>query len=171
MYVKIRLAMFGLQPLAMKDQIHVVLVAACLLLSACVTQPPRSVLTESGRPEVVIATADVAKIKSVIVGRLLNQGYTVESDNAYSLTLVRAATGMENFAAAMSLGNAYSTNAATATFTFVRDGEATRVVLTIGMRAQMPGGQVRQAETGRSNAEFNTLQHELERLKRLVEQA
>ena len=140
-----------------------------LLFAGCVTQPPRITNTPSGKPEVAIATNDVARIKSMIIGDLVNHGYTVEQDTEYSLTLSRRLSGGEDMVAALAVGNSYSSNTRLATYTFVRDGNSVRVILAAQIRAQMPGGQVKSQPLDGNNSIFNTFQQQLLEFKKKIE--
>lgn len=141
---------------------------AVMLLSGCNTTVQQKVYTSSGMPEAVIA-APVAAIKSEIVADLVRYGYNVEHDTDYSLRLVRGATGGENFAVAMSMGNASSSNSRVINYTFVREGNAVRVIVGTQMRADMPGGQTRTGATVMQPQMFNTYWDQLQTIKKKLE--
>ena len=143
--------------------------AGILLLAGCVTQPEKIATTASGKPELTIATSDVGRIKSMIIGDLVNHGYTVEQDTEYSLTLSRRLSGGEEMVAALAVGNSYSTNTRIASYTFVRDGGSVRVIFAAQIRAQMPGGQVRNQPLDGNNTVFNTFQQQLIEIKKKIE--
>lgn len=141
------------------------------LLTGCVTQVSRVITTASGKPEVTIATSDVGRIKSMIIGDLVNYGYTVETDTAYSLSLSRKMKDMEQFATALSIGNAYSSNSQLSNYTFVRDGNTTRVIFSGMLRAQLPGGQINTLPLDDNNFLFNEIINQLNEIKIKIETA
>lgn len=117
-----------------------VLLSAILWGAGCGTAARPA--TASGQPETVIR-AETAAIKAALLGDMVNHGYTVEQDTEFSLTLVRALRGEENFAAGMTLGGTPSARARTTTYTLVRTAEGVRVIVSAAWRANLPGGQVR----------------------------
>ena len=141
------------------------------LLTGCVTQVSRVTTTASGKPEVTIATSDVGRIKSMIIGDMVNYGYTVETDTAYSLSLSRKMKDMEQFATALSIGNAYSSNSRLSNYTFVRDGNTTRVIFSGMLRAQLPGGQINTLPLDDNNFLFNEIINQLNEIKTKIETA
>lgn len=139
-----------------------------LAFSVGCTTIEKSTFTPSGRPEVVIATNDVGRIKSLLIGDLLNHGYTIESDTQYALTLTRPTKGMESVAASMVAGNSYSVNTRYATYNFVHLDNGIRVIASMGWRAQMPGGQVNNQPLNDGNV-YNTFQTQLFEIKAMIE--
>jgi len=138
------------------------------MFSGCVTIE-KSTVTASGKPEVVIATTDTGRIKALLIGELLNHGYSVVSDNEYALSLTRPTKGMEDVAASLAAGNTYSTNLRYATYNFVPLGNGTiRVIASSGWRAQMVGGQIRDEPLNNGNV-YNTFQKQLLEVKELIE--
>jgi hypothetical protein len=138
-------------------------------LSGCGTPVTKSVMTASGKPEVVITTTEVGQIKAMIIGDLVNHGYSVEQDTEYSLTLARPTKGMEDVAASIGTGNAYSTNRRVANYTFIKQGDSVRVIGSSSLRAQMPGGQVRSNSLDDNANIFNTFQQQLQEIKTKIE--
>ena len=126
-------------------------------------------VTPSGKPEVVINTSDVGPIKALLIGTLLNYGYSLEQDTPYSLTLARPLKGMEEVGASLSTGNSYSSNSRVTTFTFVKQADGIRVVASSAWRAQMPGGQIRTTPLDDNGGIFNTYQTELLAIKAKIE--
>lgn len=150
----------------MKTQVLASLVlAAALALSGCVTQPERISATASGKPEVTIPGVELPAVKAHLIGMLVNFGYTLERDTEYSLVLTRPTQAGENFAVAMSIGNAYSSNSRVANFTFVKTPEGIRVIATPALRAQMPGGQVNELPLNGNGTVYNTFQQDLNEMK------
>jgi hypothetical protein len=139
-----------------------------MLLAGCATPPPRISATKSGKPEVQIKTDDVGAIKSWLIGDLVDEGYTIEKDTAYSLVMARTARGGENLAAAMSIGNGYSTNHRVVTFTFVKIGDEIRVIALNELRAQLPFGKVNTVEWN-NNVTYNAYQESLNTMKAEIE--
>jgi hypothetical protein len=142
--------------------------AACLALAGCVAPVSKSVQTQSGRPEIE-ANAELGKVKSAIIGRMVNAGYSVDQDTDYMLKMSKPLTGMQDFAARVSVGNSYSSNRGVVSFTFVKSGSTIRVIGSSQLSAQMPGGQVNTMELTDSGALFNELQDQLNRVKADVE--
>lgn len=140
-----------------------------LLASGCATPPPKIEVTRSGKPEVTIATSNLSEIKSLIINDLVDVGYSVESDTEYSLTLSRQLKGTENFGAAMTVGNSYSTNTRVSSYTFAKTDGSIRVVASTGWRAQMPGGQTRITPLEDGAAQFNIFQEQLNGIKLSIE--
>ena len=139
-----------------------------LPLSGCVTQPERITQTASGNPEVIITTGDVARVKSALINRAIDNGFAVEQDTPYSLVIAKPASGGDAFAAAMFVGNAYSVNSNVITFTIVKVDTGIRVVAACSLRAQMVGGQTR-SQPMNSNVVFNSLQQRLTFIKSQIE--
>ena len=120
--------------------------ALALFSSGCVAPQPYLAVTPSGKPEMVI-NAPVGKIKAAIIGDMVNNGYAgVEQDTEYMLRFSRPVDGKEAFGAALSTGNAYSTNKRVVTFTFVPTADGVRVIVSNAWTAQMPGGQTNTTE-------------------------
>ena len=134
-------------------------------VSGCATAPPRTEVTRSGRPEIVIA-APVQSIKSAIVADMMREGYTIQKDTDLLLEFSRPTKGAEDFLTSMAVGNGYSTNTRVTQFTIVRDGEnAFRVFVSSSVQAQMPGGQVKSMSLNENNNVFNTYQAALKKMK------
>jgi hypothetical protein len=145
------------------------LAVVCLtFLAGCVTMPEKMTVTPSGNPEVEIATKDISAIKAAVISRLVNEGYSVEKDTDYSLELTRATKGAEDFAAALSIGNSYSSNRRFVVYTFIKRGDIVRVIAAPGLRAQMPGGQVNTMPLSSGNV-YNLYQQQLFDIKAEIE--
>jgi hypothetical protein len=140
--------------------------AACAFFSACATEP-RSVETPSGKPEVTI-NAKVSDIKAAILGEMVDVGYTVTKDSDFSLELTRPANGAEEFAASLTIGNAYSSNRRIADFTFIPTEGAVRVIASCRLESQMPGGQVNSAQIT-DNKTFNVYEAMFAKIKARLE--
>jgi hypothetical protein len=75
---------------------------------------------------------------------------------------------MEDVAASMLAGNTYSVNVRYATYNFVQLDNNIRVIVSMGWRAQMPGGQVRNQPLNDGNV-YNTFQTQLFEIKAMIE--
>ena len=138
------------------------------MLGGCVAPVEKMASTASGKPEAVI-NADLAAIKSAIIGNLVNYGYTIEQDTEYMLRFSRPLKGGEDFAASLLVGNSYSTNRRVTTYTFSRQPEGVRIIVSSALSAQMPGGQVNTSELADQGATFNTFQKDLNEMKAKLE--
>jgi hypothetical protein len=146
-----------------------VLVALFLgTLVGCVPPEPLISITASGKPEVTIR-AELAVIKSEIIGDLVNYGYTVEQDNDYTLRTSRPLKGNEEVLASVFIGNSYSTNRRVHNYTFVKTDQGVRIIVSAAITAQMPGGQVNSSELTTNSRNFNDIQRDLNALKTRIE--
>lgn len=156
----------------MKNQltqaVTALMLSACALLSGCVAPVAKSVSTQSGKPEVVIA-AELPRVKSAIIGKMVGLGYTVEQDSDYMLRMSRPLDSTENFVAALAVGNSYSENRRVSTFAFVKLNEGVRVIASSMWQAQMPGGQIHAQELADDGRYFNRMQADMEAMKRAAE--
>ena len=105
----------------------------------------------------------------MIIGDLVNHGYTVETDTEYSLVLSRKLNSSEEMLAALFVGNSYSSNSRIASYTFVRDGGNVRVLCAAQVRAQMPGGQLKTMPLDDNGHVFNNFYQQLADIKKKVE--
>jgi hypothetical protein len=101
--------------------------AALVCLSGCVTDAASSYApaTPSGKPEVTIR-APLPQIKSAIISRAMNRGYSVTRDTDYLLQVEKPS---DNMAAQILLGSRYdSTPNERYVFTFAPGKDEVRVV-------------------------------------------
>ncbi len=152
-------------------KISVLSVVVALVMTGC-TMPTKMAETASGRPEVVINTTDVSKIKALIIDDMLNHGYLVEQDTAYSLVLARGIKGAgEGFLAGLSMGagtGSGSTKRVTVyNFTPAAAG-GTRVVVSSQWQAQSYG-QTNSQELAMDGATFNIFYTQLLQFKERLE--
>ena len=155
----------------MKSSLGLLLpLAVVVLLAACVAPEPKILTTRTGKPEIVI-NAPLADVKSALVSESMNYGYTVEQDSDYMLRMSRPLKGGEDIAASLSTGNSYSTNRRVTTFTFAKQSDGIRIVVSSKVTSQMPFGQVHEQEVADiNNNVFNVYQTELNDLKNRLEQ-
>jgi len=146
------------------------MIITAFLFGCAAPQPAKISITPSGRPEATIR-APIEQIKSAIISEEVNYGYTVEKDTPYLLVLVRDVNGKENTGIAMTIGNMYSNNSRTASYTFASEGGSVRVVASMALRAQMPGGQVNTADINDNGDVYNTYQKQLNDIKARLEGA
>ncbi len=139
------------------------------LLYGCATPVELQVQTPSGKPEVTIVRSDVGAVKAHFLNLSINDGYSVEKDSEFMLELSRPVSGMENFAASMVAGNAYTTNTRVVTYTFARVDEKTRVIVSNAVRAVFPNGRVNTVQLNDNNQLANNYQTMLEQAKRNLE--
>lgn len=100
---------------------------AIAFLGGCVTDAASSYApsTASGKPEVTIK-APVAAIKSALISRAMNKGYSVTKDSDYVLQIEKKT---DNLGAAVLLGSKYdSVPAERYVFTFAQVNNEVRVV-------------------------------------------
>lgn len=150
---------------------RIVLAALALLaslLSGCM-QTYQFAGTPSGKPEAIIM-AEVASIKSAIIGEMVNHRYQIDQDTEYMLRLSRPLEGGENFGAALAVGNSYSTNKRVTTYTFVKQPDgAVRVIVSSVWAAQMPGGQENSSDVTNVPANFELFKTQLAEIKNRLE--
>jgi hypothetical protein len=147
----------------------VILAILSVFLFSCASAPERIADTITGKPEVVINSTDLNRIKTQIIGDRLIDGYTVVKDTPYLLELQRQTKDNEDMVAYfMSVGNAYSTNYRTISVNFLKSKDSVRVVVATFLKAHMLYGQVNSAEIT-SNEVFNTWQKYLNDLKIKIE--
>ena len=142
---------------------------AILFFAGCATPPAKIANTASGRPEVIIADTQVGRVKSLLIGELVNDGYSIEQDTDYSLTMSRDLKGGEQIGAAMLVGNSYSSNSRLTSFNFVQGGQNLRVIASGTIRAVMPGGKTNTLSLDNNNAVFNILQELLNEIKERID--
>ena len=142
--------------------------AAVLLGVGCVAPVQKMALTASGKPELTIS-ATLTDVKSAILGEMVNHGYSVDQDTDYMMRMSRPLKGGEDFGAALAVGNAYSSNRRVTIFTFVKQPEGIRVVVSSAWSAQMPGGQVNTTELTDNGNIFNAFETMLQDIKARLE--
>ena len=99
---------------------------ASLCVSGCAVAPPLA--TSSGRPEVTIQTAHVAKFRAMVIGAVVSHGGELVVDTPSLLKVRGDMTGAGAFAYQALLGNAHSTQPKEAfVFTFVPMGSTTKI--------------------------------------------
>lgn len=134
--------------------------------------PTKMAETASGRPELVINSADVAKIKGMILDDMLTHGYLVEQDTAYSLVLARPVKpgAAEGFFAGLSMGSGGpGTTKRVTVYNFTPAAEGgTRVVVSSQWQRQSYGQNSSQ-ELAMDGAVFNTFYDQLQQIKARVE--
>lgn len=139
-----------------------------VILSGCTTVP-KMCQTASGKPEVTIKSTDISLIKSEIITDMMNSNYNIVKDTDYMLEMTRPATSGENFTAGMSIGNTYSTNYRSAIFNLAKLKTGTRVVASLALKAQLPGGQVNSMSMNDNGNVFNSYQQMLMDIQEKVE--
>jgi len=141
------------------------------LLSACASQPPKSVQTVSGWPEIEIA-ADKKAVKDYFMLKNVEGGFQVENESDSSLTVSKVDTSA-SFNAALTqvaLGNAYSTPPKyEVKYYFNQLPGRVKVLTNIAVSTQMPGGQVNRQFLNENSAVFNAYQDQLVRFKTQLE--
>ena len=97
---------------------------AALTVAACVEPVEHS--TASGKPEVLIDTQDTSAVKSEIVSYMINSGYSVTTNDEFTIAFDRP---VDNAFAAVLLGSSYdSTPNARITYTIIEVNNGTRVI-------------------------------------------
>lgn len=139
------------------------------MVAGCATPVERVARTESGRPEIIIR-AEISAIKSAIVSHLIGYGYTLTKDSDVMLEMTRTTNGAETLSAAMTIGNAYSSNRRVETFTLLRTDAGIRVIEQGRLESTMPGGATNSAPIN-SNETFNIYQKWFEEIKTKLEAA
>lgn len=140
-----------------------------LLLNACATPVAKITTTPSGKPEVVINVRNVDAVKAAIITDMVNYGYQIEKDTPYLLEMARPANSSEDMMAALSIGNAHSTNHRVASYTFVTNDDGIRVIVSTSLRAQLPGGKVNSMQLNDNGNVYNTFQTQLFEIKAKIE--
>ena len=98
-----------------------------LLLTGCATT--QRLATPSGRPEVTINTVDRGKIKSVIINKYMNTGWSIVSESDYSIIFSKPMEGLGSVAYQALLGNSYSsTPQLNVRINMATTGTSTRVI-------------------------------------------
>ena len=146
-------------------------VIAAVLLSACASQPPKSLQTVSGWPEIEIGR-DKKAVKDYFLLDSVNNGMNVDQETESSLVMSLIDTsGSVNAAfTQVMLGNAYSTPPKTEiSFYFSQLPGRTKVTVNAAVSTQMPGGQINRVFLKDNNAVFNSWQGALGRAKAALE--
>lgn len=140
-------------------------VALSLLLTACAAPPARIAETESGWPEITIATQDRSGLRANLIARNLATGWTLESESESMLLFTKIDTSTGGAVMQALIGNAYSTPPKyEARYVMVPTAGGLKLVVNVAVSTQMPGGQVnRQPLDGAPT--FNSFQAQLQRLK------
>jgi hypothetical protein len=122
---------------------NVFLVAAALLLSSCVSQPPLYKSTQSGKAEIVIPGVTVDRVRNEIVLACARNGGETESGLNHVICGKREEGGY-GFAAQLLLGNTYSGTPYTKVkFTFAQTGDGVFVVADPWLEMTMGFGEVK----------------------------
>ena len=145
------------------------LLITALAFAGCVAPVPKSTLTRSGKAEVEIASTNVAKMKAMLIGAMIDHGFTLEKDSEFMIEFSGPLTGGEQFSVAMTFGNASSHNWKSYSFMFVPTETGTRVIGSCEVKAQLAGGQVNAQSLNDNGAVFNSIQSNLVGLKRILE--
>ncbi len=141
--------------------------AVALALSGCATTEAPHAQTQSGKPEVTIATKDGDRIKSEIMAAMITAGYTLDKDSSFMLQFRGPVTAGETFLLGMTVGNSYSSNWRTVSFNFLPVDASTRVIAVSSLNAQLPGGQTNGLDA--TGKHFDELQQLLSTVKSKVE--
>lgn len=136
-------------------------------LVGCATPVERSTYTASGSPEVTI-DASIDEVRNEVLSMVLNYGYSLINQTNNLLEFQRQAEGQENFAAALSVGNSYSSNYRKLNVNLIEMNGSVRVIIRSSLEARMIGGQVN-TSNAMSNSLFNAYQEDLENLKLFIE--
>jgi hypothetical protein len=137
-----------------------------IAFSGCVSQLAADPKTVSGKPEVVIVSRDIDAMKSNLTESLLKYGYQKDKDTPDTLSLWRTTTDPIT---AHAVGNTDSMHQRVVTYTFSKQGQSTRIIAEISMRAQLPGGQVDTVSLNDSGTLYGLLQQQLDKLKETLE--
>lgn len=140
------------------------LLLSLLSLSGCAVAPPLQ--TASGRPEVTIKTANVAKFRSLVISRAMSRGGELISDGPSSLVFSMPMPGGQAFAYQAFLGNASSTvPKKVLTLVFATEGAQTRIFASgkIEMKNAFGGDQ----SSGSMGGQL--MQNDLEDVKRATD--
>jgi hypothetical protein len=143
--------------------------AAFVCLTGCVTDAASSYApaTPSGKPEVVIH-APVAQVKSALISRAMNRGFSITRDTDYLLQLEKPS---DNIAAQVLLGSRYdSTPSERYVFTFAPAGDEVRVVAAT-MFVTNPGSAFERLTPITTGAGVQQTQMALEEIKTQLETA
>jgi hypothetical protein len=136
-----------------------------LFLSGCVSAPESTT-----RPEVAI-NADAGAVKAAIIAKFLPYGYAIESESEHQIKMTRPLDSWENTYASLAVGNSYSVNHREAAFTLLPSPVGVRVLASVSIVAQMPGGQVNRREMTSNRAVASVMQGDLDSVKRDLENA
>lgn len=143
--------------------------AAFVCLSGCVTDAASSYApaTPSGKPEVVIH-ASVAQVKSALISRAMNKGFSITRDTDYLLQLDKPS---DNIAAQLLLGSRYdSTPNERYVFTFAPAGDEVRIVAAT-MFVTNPGSAFERTTPITTGAGVQRTQVALDEIKAQIEGA
>ena len=138
------------------------LAAAALFFGGCATQVARSVITPSGKPETILST-NSPTTKALLIGRMIDRGYSLEKDTEYMLSFARRLQNIP-LGMALSLGGNITGAWQTVDLNLVPLDGKVRVIAALGYRAEVGVGRVTNYPS-ENNEEFNSFQAWLESIK------
>lgn len=145
--------------------------AVCFLVLGCASSQ-RIAETQSGLPEIDIATTDKPLVKELIVSRNASKGWLLESESGSSL-LFSVTDTSGSFSAALTqvlIGNSYSTPPKyEANYIITTIGNRTKVIVNLSVSTQMAFGQIKKYPLNNNNDVFNAVQGQLIKIKQEIE--
>lgn len=145
------------------------------VLSSCVSPSPyRASKTESGKPEVLIASTDVDAIKTLLLHQMIDFGYEIDRDSPFVIKLKRN-TGWSDSArniVAAGGGRVDALGYTWVSYTLVVSNQKTWVVADAKVFMRPPfGGPLNGISLLGNNDGYNSLQFQLDALKAAIESA
>lgn len=143
----------------------------CAALVACGTAPERIAATTSSYPEIEIKTVDKDAIRSNLIRRNLDTGWSLEQETPSMLLFTKVdSSGSVGSAVTQALiGNRYSTPPKyELKYTLASYKDFTKVITHLSVSTQMAMGQINRMELN-GNTDFNNLQMQLNRVKGEIE--
>ncbi len=132
----------------------------CSGLAGCVEPTVHD--TPSGRPEVTLSTKNHDAVRSALINRMLNKGYSITRDTGHSIAFDRP---VDNALGAVLFGSQYdATPNARIVYTLAALGNATRVVADIAIVTN-PGSAFERQTNMNGNQDSLQVQAMLESLK------
>lgn len=126
------------------------------LLIGCASQPPRIAQTPSGKPEVVIVTADRSAVRQSIISHKVSEGWSLEQETDSLLVFNRAFDEKTLILGSALVGSNAMRNGMTIRYTIFQTKEGAKVLVT-------PFNDQDTTEFNSLYAQLKTIKHEIEK--------